>query len=142
MSGQSGTIKKNRVSSSWIYVHHRITESFSVPFGGNCWLGYLWAHGLQICDSLQLTFLSQVSFDIGGKQTQVSFSLNSILFWNIPNTIQINNKTMDRKTSCIATYTNSAPWYKSKLWKNTLYMIKIVRVHWWVNISNTCEGER
>ena len=45
---------------------------------------------------------------------------------------------MDRKTRCILTCTSSAPCYKSKLWKNTLYMIKIVRVHCWVQISNTC----
>ena len=45
---------------------------------------------------------------------------------------------MDRKTSCIAIYTTSAPWYTSKLWKHTLYMITIVRIHCWVNISNTC----
>ena len=67
----------------------------------------------------------------------VAFSLNSILFWNTHNTIQINNKTMDRKTSCIATYTNSAPWYRVSCEKNTLHMIKIVRVNCWVNISNT-----
>ena len=88
----------------------------------------------KICSEFRIIVLISICF---GALCRF-LSLDSILYWNIYNTIQINNKTMDRKTRCILTCTHSARWYKSKLWKNTLYMIKIVRVHCWVNISNTC----